>query len=90
MSTTLSKIINFSPILISTEYMDSPFIFDPITKKNVSKNSFRIKEVKDSMGWAFDYLQTQKIQHDKNCNAYKHLNLINELLFKTTSVYNID
>ena len=47
---------------MTNEYLDGPIIIDPITRKNVAKNSFRIDDVKDALGQAFDFLQNIKIQ----------------------------
>ena len=70
----------FSPVLISPEYLESPLILDPVSRKNVAKTSFRIEDVKECLGWAFDFLQEQKISYDKNFSMARTLNLVYELL----------
>lgn len=71
---------------MTSEYLESPIIIDPTTRKNVSKNSFRIEEVKDSLGYGFDFIQNQKIQYDKRCTK-SNINIINEL-FSTINISN--
>jgi hypothetical protein len=75
-----------SPILMTNEFLDSPMIIDPTTRKNVAKNSFRIEEVKECLGQGFDYIQNQKIEYDKRSKK-STMNLIIELYYKATAAY---
>ena len=74
---------------MTNEYLESAMIIDPTTRKNVSKNSFRIEEVKDSLGSGFDYIQSQKIQYDKRCTK-PNTNLIYDLFLKQNNNSNIN
>lgn len=52
---------------------------DPVTGLNISKNSYRIEEVKDTFSYAYDYLNKMKLLFDKNDLILK-TNLISNLL----------
>lgn len=68
---------------MTNEYLDGPIIIDPITRKNVAKNSFRIDDVKDTFGQAFDFLQNIKIQFDKGSSKFNEKNFITDLNLKS-------
>jgi hypothetical protein len=68
---------------MTNEYLDGPIVIDPITRKNVAKNSFRIDDVKDALGQAFDFLQNIKIQFDKGSSKFNEKNFILDLNLKS-------
>ena len=68
---------------MTNEYSDGPIIINPITRKNVAKSSFRIEDVKDSFGLAFDYIQELKLLFDKNPTKLQEVNVITELHLKS-------
>ena len=74
---------NFSPILMTNEYSEGPVIIDPITRKNVAKNSFRIEDVKEAFGMAFDFIQNIKLIFDKSSVKTLKENIIMELHLKS-------
>lgn len=65
---------------MTNDYLDAPHVIDPITRKNVAKNSFRIEDVKETFGVAFDFIQNIKIQYDKTLNKDQNQNFITEFL----------
>lgn len=70
---------------MTSEYLDGPLIVDPITRKNVAKSSFRIDDVKEAFGSAFDQTQQLKIQFDKSNGKFNGKNFITEMHL---SIYN--
>ena len=56
-----------------------PCILDPITKKNVAKNSFRINDVKYSFCLAFDKL----CKHNINYNLNEGMSILNDILLNS-------
>ncbi len=71
---------------MTNDYLEGPIIVDPITRKNVAKNSFRIDEVKEALGNGFDYIQEQKIKYDKK-SIKTSMNFVVDLFFKATAAY---
>ena len=69
---------------MTNDYLEGPIIIDPTTRKNVAKNSFRIEEVKETLGIGFDYIQDQKIKYDKR-SIKSSINFIIDLYYKATS-----
>lgn len=64
---------------MTNEYLEGPIVIDPITRKNVAKNSFRIEDVKEAFGSAFDQIQNLKIQYDKSSGKFENKNFIKEM-----------
>jgi len=68
----------FSPFIFTNQCYDNcPIILDPINYHNASKTSFRIDEVKDFFGKAYDYLIYTKMNNNKR----ELNNIIYDLIF---------
>ena len=64
---------------MTNEYLEGPIIINPITRKNAAKNSFRIEDVKEAFGLAFDYVQGIKIKFDKCSSKLQDKNIVHEI-----------
>jgi hypothetical protein len=64
---------------MSEIYESSPVIIDPIFGHNASKSSFKIDEVRESLGRASNFLNEYKINYDKNASDINK-NIIYDLL----------